>query len=96
MKLQKGETVGSVHNAAQELYRRTPQAVAVAKEVQMDLKDWEETINQIVEEIKQEPPKCGKHKILNSWRIKLEKVPTSLLPFQIDEIVREVHKRISQ
>ncbi len=62
----------------------------------MNLKEWEETINQIVEEIKQEPPKSRKHKVLMAWRVKLEKEPISLQPFQIDEIVREVRKRISR
>lgn len=62
----------------------------------MDLKEWEKTINQIFDEIKQESPASRKHKILNAWRIKLEKEPTSLQPFQIDEIVREVQKRISR
>ncbi len=62
----------------------------------MDLKGWEATINQIVEEIKHESPKSRKHKLLIAWRFKLEKEPYSLQPFQIDEIVREVQKRISR
>jgi hypothetical protein len=62
----------------------------------MDLKDWELTINQIVDEIKQDPSKSRKHKLLIAWRVKLEKQPFSLKPFQIDEIVREVQKRISR
>jgi hypothetical protein len=62
----------------------------------MDLKNWEVTINQIVDEIKQEPPKSRNHKLLIAWRIKLEDKPFSLQPFQIDEIVREVQKRISR
>lgn len=68
----------------------------VAKEMRMDLKDWKVTINQIADEIKQEPPKSRKHKVLLAWRVKLEKEPTSLQPSQIDEIVREVQKRISR
>jgi hypothetical protein len=70
--------------------------VGLAKEMQMDLKDWEETIIQIVEEIKQEPPKSRKHKLLIAWRFKLEKEPFSLQPFQIDEIVREVQQRTTR
>jgi hypothetical protein len=62
----------------------------------MDLKDWEVTINQIVAEIQQESHKVGKNKVLIAWRFKLEQAPTSLRPFQIDEIVREVRKRTSQ
>jgi len=64
--------------------------------MQMDLKNWEVTINQIVDEIKQEPPKSRNYKLLIAWRIKLGKAPTSLQPFQIDEIVREAQKRISR
>jgi hypothetical protein len=67
----------------------------VAKEMPMNLNEWEATINQIVDEIKQEPPKSRKHKVLMAWRIKLEKEPISLQPFQIDEIPREVRRRIS-
>jgi hypothetical protein len=61
----------------------------------MDLKDWEVTINQIVDEINQKPTR-GKHKVLMAWRVKLEKEPMSLPPFQIDELVREVRKRINR
>jgi len=64
--------------------------------MQMDLKNWEVTINQIVDEIKQEPPKSRKHKLLIAWRFKLEDEPFLLRPFQIDEIVREVQKRIGR
>jgi hypothetical protein len=56
----------------------------------MNLKAWEATIQQIVAESNQEPKESSKHRILTAWRAKLEKEPTSLLPFQIDEIVREV------
>jgi hypothetical protein len=31
---------------------------------------------------------------LTSWRAKLEKEPTLLTPYQIDEIVREVRTRL--
>ena len=59
----------------------------------MNLKAWEATIQQIVAESNQEPKESSKHRILTAWRVKLEKEPTSLLPFQIDEIVREVRTR---
>ena len=62
----------------------------------MNLDDWEATINQIIDEIKKERPRSRKHKVLMAWRVKLEKEPTSLQPFQIDEIVREVQKRIGR
>ena len=61
----------------------------------MDLKGWEATINQIVDEARKEPRESGKQKILLAWRAKLEKEPTSLLPYQIDEIVWEVRKRLA-
>jgi hypothetical protein len=68
----------------------------MAKEVRMNLKEWEITINQIVAEIEHEPTRSRNHKVLIAWRVKLEKEPVSLQPFQIDEIVREVWKRISR
>ena len=61
----------------------------------MDLKGWEATINQIVDEARQELRESGKQKILLAWRAKLEKGPTLLHPFQIDEIVRAVRRRLS-
>jgi hypothetical protein len=73
-----------------------PENSAIAKEMRMIMKEWEVTIRQIVDEIKQQPPKSRKHTVLMEWRVKLEKEPTSLQPYQIDEIVREVQKRISR
>ena len=58
----------------------------------MNLQSWDATINRIAAEAIQEG---GKDKVLIAWRGKLEEEPTSLPPFQIDEIVREVRKRIS-
>jgi hypothetical protein len=60
----------------------------------MNLKGWEATIQQIADEIRQVPNGPGQHRILAVWRAKLEKEPTSLQPYQIDEIVREVRTRI--
>ena len=60
----------------------------------MKLNDWEATIQQIVAELNQETMRAGKHTVLMAWRAKLEGEPTSLQPFQIDDIVREVRKRI--
>ena len=37
----------------------------------------------------------GESNILMDWRAKLEKEPTLLEPFQIDEIIREVRQRLS-
>ena len=59
----------------------------------MNLKPWESTIQQIADEFSLSPKDSDQQKILIVWRAKLEKKPTSLPPFQIDEIVREVRKR---
>jgi hypothetical protein len=64
--------------------------------MRMNLKEWEATINQIIDESNQEPAKSRKNKVLIDWRAKLEEEPTSLQPFEIDEIVREVWKRLNQ
>jgi hypothetical protein len=61
----------------------------------MNLKNWELTIQQIADESNHEPKEAGKHKILTAWRAKLEREPTLLKPFQIDDIVREVRTRLS-
>ena len=58
----------------------------------MNLQSWDATINQIAAESVQSG---GKDKVLIAWRGKLEKEPTSLPPFQIDQIVREARKRMT-
>jgi hypothetical protein len=60
----------------------------------VNLNDWEVTIQQMVDEANHEPKEPGRIKVFKSWRVKLEKEPTSLLPFQIDQIVREVRKTL--
>ena len=62
----------------------------------MHLQDWEVTIQEIVDECKREQKEMGENTILMKWRAKLEKEPTRLEPFQIDEIVREVRRRFSE
>jgi hypothetical protein len=59
----------------------------------MRLEEWEVTIQQIVDECNREERTSGK--VLVEWRAKLEKEPTLLQPFQIDEIVRAVRSRLS-
>ena len=59
----------------------------------MSLKEWEVTIQKIVDECNQEPKRPDR--VLMEWRAKLEKEPTLLQPFQIDEIVRAVRRRLS-
>lgn len=61
----------------------------------MHLQDWEVTIQEIVDECKSEQKAMGENTILLKWRAKLEKEPTRLEPFQIDEIVREVRRRFN-
>ena len=60
----------------------------------MDHKKWETIIQQIVDETNQEPMEAGKHRLLVGWRAKLEKEPPHLPLHQIDEIVREVRRRL--
>ena len=59
----------------------------------MRFKDWEVTIQKILDESAQEQKEAGKDRILTEWRVRLEKEPTCLQPYQIDEIVREVRRR---
>ena len=61
----------------------------------MNLKDWEPTIKQITDEVSLAPKESGQHRTLTAWRAKLAKEPTALPSFRIDEIVREVRKRIT-
>ncbi len=59
----------------------------------MRLQDWEVTIQKIIDECNHEQTRVDT--VLMAWRAKLEKEPTLLQPFQIDEIVREVQRRLS-
>jgi hypothetical protein len=67
----------------------------IKKEQPMRLQEWETTIQKIIDECNHEQEGGGKDSILMKWRTKLEKEPTLLQPFQIDEIVREVRQRLS-
>ena len=60
----------------------------------MRLEEWEVTIQEIIDECDQEPKERGGDRILMKWRTKLEEEPTALQPFQIDEIMREVRRRL--
>jgi hypothetical protein len=61
----------------------------------MNLKPWETTIQQIADESSREPKEAGRYRVFTAWRAKLEKEPTSLPPFRIDQIVREVRTRLN-
>jgi hypothetical protein len=60
----------------------------------MSLKAWKATIQQIADESNLEPTEVGRYRVLTIWRDKLEKEPTCLPSFQIDEIERQVRKRL--
>ena len=59
----------------------------------MSLQEWEVTIRKIMDECNPEQTRVST--VLMAWRVKLEKEPTLLRPFQIDEIAREVQQRLS-
>ena len=59
----------------------------------MRLEEWEATILKITDDCNNEHQRPDR--VLMEWRAKLEKEPTLLQPFQIDEIVREVRRRLS-
>lgn len=59
----------------------------------MRLQEWDETVQTIIAECGHEQMKTDR--ILMAWRGKLEKEPTLLQPFQIDEIIRAARGRLS-
>ncbi len=61
----------------------------------MKFQDWEVTIQKMIEESNHEPKESGKYRALTEWRAKLAQEPHLLQPYQIDEIVREVRKRLT-
>lgn len=60
----------------------------------MNLKKWEEIIQTITDAFNLETKESGQINVLTNWRKSLAKDPYVLQPFQIDEIVREVRKRV--
>lgn len=62
----------------------------------MNYTHWEGFISQIVAESDSEPKEAGKQRVLTLWRAKLQQEPASLQPFQIDEIMRQVRRRLDQ
>ena len=61
----------------------------------MKLHDWDVTIQQIIKDSNRESKESGRFRVLTEWRAKLAQEPHLLQPFQIDEIVREVRKRLT-
>lgn len=60
----------------------------------MTLAKWESTILEILGEMNLESKESGKQRVLNGWRTKLEKGQPPVPVYQIDEIVREVRRRL--
>ena len=60
----------------------------------MKVRDWEVTIQKMLEESNREPKESGKHRVLTQWRAKLAQEPYRLQLYQIDEIVREFRDRL--
>ena len=61
--------------------------------MRLRLEEWEVTIQNITDECNHEKKKTTA--ILKEWRAKLEKKPTLLRPFQIDEIMRAVRAKLN-
>ena len=59
----------------------------------MRLEEWEVTMQTMVDECNHQQQRSDR--ILKEWRAKLEKEPTLLKPFEIDQIVRAVRRRLS-
>ena len=59
----------------------------------MHLDEWEVTIQKIIDECNHE--QMGMNNVLMKWRVKLEKEPPFLRPFEIDKIVRVVWSRLN-
>jgi hypothetical protein len=58
----------------------------------MRLEDWAVTIQKMTDECNHEP--AMPDQVLKQWRVKLEKEPTLLQPFEIDQIVRAVRRKL--
>ena len=65
------------------------------EEQAMDFKKWEVSIQKMIDESNLETKEPGKNRVLMEWRAMLTKAPHLLQPFQIDEIVREVRRRLT-
>ncbi len=60
----------------------------------MTVEEKETIIKTIIDESNHEPNESGKHRLIVKWRANLEKQPPHLPLHQIDEIVREVRRRL--
>jgi hypothetical protein len=59
----------------------------------MRLEEWEVTIQKMIDECNHE--QTSPNRVLMEWRATLEKEPALLKPFEIDELVRAVRRRLS-
>ena len=62
------------------------------KGLPMRLQGWEGIVQSITDDCNHQQKR--EDTVLVGWRAKLEKEPTLLQPYQIDEIVREVRRRL--
>jgi hypothetical protein len=62
----------------------------------MRLDDWEATIRTIVDECNRQETEYSRNKTLMKWRAKLGKEQNSMEAYQIDEIIREARRGLSQ
>jgi hypothetical protein len=60
----------------------------------MRLDEWEAIIQNIIDECKSEKKRADK--VLLKWRATLEREPSRLMASQVDEIVREVRRRLER
>ena len=60
----------------------------------MRLEEWKLTIQQITDECGHGQGRGDENRILTKWRAKLEEEPSLMRPFQIDQIIREVRRRL--
>ena len=60
----------------------------------MPQSEIEAIAEQVLAEYRIKGKAVGREKVLIAWRSKLENEPTSLAPFQIDQIMRKVQARL--
>lgn len=60
----------------------------------MQLQAWESTVKQIIDELKKNPREAMQRRTIDRWRRTLEAEPMRLQPFQIDQVMREVRRRL--
>ena len=69
--------------------------IEINKGLAMNFRNWETIIQKMSEDFHLQSKESGRNLVLIEWRKSLAKEPHVLKPFQIDEIVREVRKRVT-